>query len=212
MIDFAYTLEEHLSIAQALGARKKPKPTPTEIWESPHVAQVKARLKAHKRTKQNERCCYCQRNIHGEFNMVLDIEHVLPKSIFSHCIFDLPNLAVSCRKCNMKIKRSRRDFLKQDLSLLPKIEKSRLFQKEHYKFAHPNLVPVYEHLWIQSVLDGPSTIFRYRILTEMGQYTYEFFQLQEFETESMNRAQGLPLAQNESLHEQIQALEWEIYD
>ncbi|TRZ58741.1 HNH endonuclease [Pseudomonas alloputida] len=211
MTSFTYTLEEHLDIARALGVRESPKPAPTEIWNSPHVEQVKARFKNHKRAEQGERCCYCQRNILGEFSMVLDIEHVLPKSIFNHCIFDLPNLAVSCRKCNMKFKRARVDFLKQDLSRLPKMEKSQLFKKEHYKFAHPNLDSVYDHLRIQSVLDGPETIFRYRILTEVGRYTYEFFQLKEFETESMNRAQGLPPPRSESLHDQIKAIEREIY-
>ncbi|MBI3907204.1 MAG: hypothetical protein HY309_17395 [Pseudomonas fluorescens] len=47
---------------------------------------------------------------------------------------------------------------------------------------------------------------------ERLQYTYDFFRLEEFVTESMDRAQGLPPPKNESLHEQIKALEREIYD
>lgn len=212
MTSFAYTLEEHLKIKQALGNTNIPKPTPKQIWESEHVTDIKARFKAHKRTEQEEQCCYCQRSIHGEFNMVLDIEHVLPKSIFTHCIFDLPNLAVSCRRCNMKIKGQRIDFLNADLRLLPKIEKSQLFKKEHYKFAHPNLVDVYKDLCVLSAQCGPKKIFSYKILTKVGKYTYEFFRLQELETESMNSAQGLLLPRDESLYEAIRDLERAIYN
>lgn len=212
MTSFAYTLDEYLDIVRALGFRDIPRPTPTEIWESPYVVNVKARFKAHKRIEQNNQCCYCQRNMHGEFNMVLDIEHILPKSVFPHCIFDLLNLAVSCRKCNFKIKRARVDFLNRDLSLIPKIDKGLLFKQEHYKFAHPNLVRVYDHLRVQSIQSGPSIVFSYKIITDLGNYTYEFFQLQEFETESISLAQGLPPPRNEGIYEFIKSLEREIYD
>lgn len=212
MTTFAYTVQEYLSIVQALNIGKMPRPTPTTIWSSPHVENVKARLKAHKRGEQLERCCYCQRSTFGEFKMVLDIEHILPKNKFSHCIFDLSNLAVSCKKCNMKIKGERLDFLNGELSELLKMEKRQLFKKERYKFAHPNLLSVYEHLSIYNTLDGPATILYYRIFTEVGLYTYDFFRLEEFVTESMDRAQGLPPPKSESLHEQIRALEREIYD
>lgn len=211
MTKFAYSVQEYLSIVRALNIGKFPRPTPTKIWSSPHVKQVKARLKAHKRLEQRERCCYCQRSTLGEFKMVLDIEHILPKSKFSHCIFDLPNLAVSCKKCNMKIKGERLDFLNGEVSELLRIDKSHLFKKERYKFAHPNLLSVYEHLSIYSSLDGPATILHYRIFTEVGKYTYDFFRLEEFVTESMDRVQGLPPPSNDSLHEQIKALEREVY-
>jgi hypothetical protein len=144
--------------------------------------------------------------------MVLDIEHILPKSVFSHCIFDLPNLAVSCKKCNMKIKGERLDFLNGEVSELLKVEKSQLFHKELYKFAHPNLASVYEHLSIHNELKGPVTFSYYNVFTEVGRYTYDFFRLEEFVTESLERAQGLPPPENESLHEQIKALEREIYN
>lgn len=212
MTAFAYTVLEYLSIVRALSIGKMPRPTPTKIWSSSHVKQVKARLKAHKRGEQGERCCYCQRSTFGEFKMVLDIEHILPKSEFSHCIFDLSNLAVSCKKCNMKIKGERLDFLNGEVSELLEMEKSQLFQKERYKFAHPNLLSVYKHLSIYKILDGPGTILHYRIFTEVGQYTYDFFRLEEFVTESIDRAQGLPPPTNESLYEQIKALERDIYD
>jgi uncharacterized protein (TIGR02646 family) len=212
MTAFAYSVQEYLSIVRALSIGKSPRPTPTKIWSSSHVKQVKARLKAHKRLEQGERCCYCQRSTLGEFKMVLDIEHILPKSTFSHCIFDLSNLAVSCKKCNMKIKGERLDFLNGEVPELLKMDKSQLFKKELYKFAHPNLLSVYEHLSIYKSLDGPVTILHYRILTEIGQYTYDFFRLEEFVTESMDRVQGLPPPSDDSLHEQIKALEREVYD
>jgi uncharacterized protein (TIGR02646 family) len=212
MTRFAYTWEEFQDILLAYGPRTAPRWTPAQVWNSPYVKDVKSRFKAHKRSEQNEQCCYCQRSTHAEYSMVLDIEHILPKNVFTHCIFDLPNLAVSCKKCNMKIKGQRVDFFNSDILKFPKIDKDQLFKHKHYRFAHPNLVRCFDHLWIQFVQNGPDRIFRYRILTEIGKYTYDFFQLREFETESMNIAQGLPPVKNEVLYECIKVLEREVYD
>lgn len=212
MSTFTYTLDEHLSIARALLVGRKPRPSAKHVWESPHVALIKQRLKAHKRREQSERCCYCQRSIFGEFNMVLDIEHVLPKSRFSHCIFDLPNLAVACAKCNRKVKRARLDFFDPALLGIPRMQKSRLFDPSHYRIAHPNLTDAYRHLSINVHLVGRSTLIHYDLITPMGQFMYDFFELHEFESESISLAQGIPAPVSEDLHEQIRAIEREIYD
>ncbi|MBV4507515.1 hypothetical protein HU751_022025 [Pseudomonas sp. BW13M1] len=211
MTTFAYTIDEHLSIARALQVGTRPRPSAREIWESAHVAPIKQRLKAHKRREQGERCCYCQRPIGGEYNMVLDIEHVLPKSQFNHCIFDLPNLAVACAKCNRKVKRARLDFIDPALLRIPRMHKSLLFNPDYYRIAHPNLTDAYKHLTINVHLVGRSTLFHYDLLTPMGKYMYDFFELHEFESESISHAQGIPAPVNEDLHEQIKALEREIY-
>lgn len=209
---FAYSVREYLCIVRALKIGSARRPLPVEVWGSPYVKEVKDRFKAHKRIEQKERCCYCQRSIRGECKMVLDIEHILPKSIFSHCIFDLPNLAVSCRRCNMDVKRASVKFLNGDPLHLTSIDKAELFKPDLYKFAHPNLVSVYKHIQIRQHLIGAHTILFYKVFSPVGEYTYDFFKLKDFETDSLDTAQGLTVPQDDDLYEYVRALEREIYN
>ncbi len=83
------------------------------IWENELLSDLKSKVKEYYREKLNEQCCYCRKNTHGEFKMVLDIEHILPKSKFRHFMFHTYNLSVSCKRCNMNIKREDFSFCKR---------------------------------------------------------------------------------------------------
>lgn len=76
-------------------------------WENSCVADLRRRLKLHCLALTDEHCCYCQRNLRAEFQMVIDVEHVLPKSVYKELTFELVNLSASCKRCNMQIKKSR---------------------------------------------------------------------------------------------------------
>ena len=64
-----------------------------KIWDQKILDPVKKKMKGFMRTLLEERCCYCCKNIVGEFNMVLDIEHVLPKAHFKHFEFAISMIA-----------------------------------------------------------------------------------------------------------------------
>ena len=80
-------------------------------WNDKNVSDLKTKIKESLKTRQSYCCCYCLRNFYGEFNLVIDIEHILPKHKYVNRMFELDNLAASCKRCNMKMKGRRIDFL-----------------------------------------------------------------------------------------------------
>jgi hypothetical protein len=69
-----------------------------DIWANPKLDLLKRKIKDYYREKLNDRCCYCRKNTVGEFNMVLDIEHVLPKGKFEKFMFNPQNMSMSCKR------------------------------------------------------------------------------------------------------------------
>lgn len=179
MLDF--DVNDLLSIETAITEGGK-------IWENDCLKVVKGKIKQFYRDKLGEQCCYCRKNTHGEFKMVLDIEHVLPKSRFRHLMFTLYNLSVSCKRCNMNIKNEDISFF-TDLTAVNENPEN----PDLYKFIHPNFDPYFSHLelFTQSVND--KTLIKYRIVADSkkGNFTYEYFKLSELEVDSINKAQGL---------------------
>ncbi|MFL7032423.1 HNH endonuclease [Vibrio lentus] len=158
-------------------------------WKDKKLDTVKRKIKDHKRIYTYDLCCYCQRDTTEEFNMVLDIEHIIPKSARVKHMFTMKNLSVSCKKCNMKIKNEDLSFLVDDVVNLP----SNIFKSRYYKFIHPNLDKVFRHLERNCVQQGRVRLVKYHFPnnSDKGKYTYEYFKLKEFEIEKANQAQGL---------------------
>jgi len=163
-------------------ALREPKP-----WDAKYLEGLKRRIYEHHRKRQHSLCCYCQRDQYGEFKFVIDIEHILPKEKFRSHMFELWNLSVSCKRCNMQIKGQRVDFLRDAsfTSLLKDDPKA-------YKFIHPNLDPLHLHLIRQSVQSGQRRIVKYVIAkgSNKGRYTYKYFRLNELEIDSFDAAQN----------------------
>lgn len=163
-------------------------------------------------------CCYCRRSLRGEFKMVIDIEHILPCSIFRELAFDLDNLSLACKRCNMAIKKDRLDFLTGRLFKLGEYLK----QKEHleryingcrsfkdiysfhrllqhspnYKFIHPIIDKYSEHLTRISFEINDQSLVMYTPITPKGSYTKKFFELNEFEVKDFNNIQNIPDKEN----------------
>lgn len=151
------------------------------------IKKVKDKIKDFSIAKTNERCCYCGRNIRGEFRMVLDIEHILPKSLYLRYMFTMKNLSVSCKRCNMNIKKNRVDFLEDSISFTRKA-----FKSKYYKFIHPNLDNFDAHLFLAGVQLGRNIIIKYHVVedSEKGQFTYDYFKLDALEKNSFDQGQG----------------------
>lgn len=163
-------------------------------------------------------CCYCRRSFKGEFKMVIDIEHILPCSIFRELAFDLDNLSLACKRCNMAIKKDSLDFLTGRLLKLGEY----LEQKEHleryikgcrsfeniysfhrllkhspnYKFIHPIIDQYSEHLTRISFEINDQSLVIYNPITPKGLYTKNFFKLNEFEVKDFNHIQDIPDEEN----------------
>lgn len=62
---------------------------------------IKVNITTHLRTQQDNKCCYCKYPLGFDIKQV-DIEHIIPKSLYSKFTFTSLNLALSCPACNTK--------------------------------------------------------------------------------------------------------------
>ena len=190
-------------------------------WDDPLLSLFKNKIKEEFLTEIKQ-CCYCARSFHGEFKFVIDIEHILPKSLFRKQMLDVANLSIACKRCNMMIKKDRIDFLDGLLSDVAdffknnKSENDRenflkdlgdmifkdsclIFSKsEYYKFIHPNLDEYYSHLDIEEIRKKGNIFKKYYPEDSKGLYTYEYFKLKELEQGDLNSFQGIEFQANNS--------------
>lgn len=171
---FEFSAAEQAAIATAMATAKP--------WDQAEVADIRKRIKRFHLALNEHVCCYCQRDLQGEFKMVIDVEHVLPTSKFKPQTFEIWNLSASCKRCNMHIKKADVAFLEEAGSLL---------DSARYKLAHPNFDDAEEHLVRLVQQAGRTRIVKYMIKTAAkGQYSYDYFRLLELETNSYDEAQG----------------------
>jgi hypothetical protein len=178
-----YNNEELIIIAQA-------KNEGGNIWENSILGAIKRRIKQHYRNGNFEQCCYCKRDLQDEFNMVIDIEHILPKAniIFSEYMFDIENLNISCKRCNMNIKKNRIDFIVNLHTIKPNYKVS-----EKYHFIHPNFDNYFDHIDYESTIRNNKKLIKYTSKSEKGKYTYLYFHLNRIEIDTLSRAQGVDI-------------------
>lgn len=158
-------------------------------WDNAEAEPIKVKFKKYLLTKTSNCCCYCRRSMHMWHLMTIDIEHVLPKGNekYSQFTFEIKNLSVSCKRCNMGIKRSDTSFY------LGAPEEAGSFKSEHYTFIHPNLDMADDHLRFLSFQFNNKLMIKYQVVNESvkGSATYEYFELQKLELNSFDEAQGL---------------------
>jgi len=171
---FEFSVAEQTAITAAMATAKP--------WDHADVSGIRARIKDFHLALNEHVCCYCQRDLTGEFAMVIDVEHVLPSSKFKALIFKIWNLSASCKRCNLKIKQADVGFLEAF---------GCLNDSARYKLAHPNFDDVEEHLVRLMQQAGRTRIIKYMVkTTTKGQYTFDYFRLKELETNSYDEAQG----------------------
>ena len=160
-----------------------------DIWADKTLDTIKGRIKDHYLAKTDEQCCYCRKNFTGEFRFVIDIEHVLPKSQYPDLIFELINLSVSCKRCNMNIKREDTTFLIDPVGVV-----NRIRDAAQYLFSHPNLDDYFQHMSYLTQSVNSKKSIKYLPLTNKGNFTYTFFRLNQLEINTLNVAQGIAVA------------------
>ena len=176
---FSFTEEEAALIAAALTT---PKP-----WEEKSTKSIRDRIHSFHKKLTDEMCCYCQANMHGQFKLVIDPEHVLPSSIYKELTYTVWNLSVACKRCNMMIKKARTDFINHSHT-----DKK---HSNHYLFIHPNFDNFEDHLEITTAQKGKRRLVKYIIYSETkGRYTFNYFKLNELEINNFDRSQGIKTA------------------
>lgn len=157
-------------------------------WDDAALANVRRKIKEHFLEVMLHMCAYCQRPLNGEFQMVIDVEHILPKHIFYDLMFEPENLTVACKRCNLGIKKGKWNFV------------GRLDEGEvraewrtgaTYEIAHPNYDDVFEHLELLILQRGSRRVMAYKTYTNKGDATFNFFELKRLEIEQFDRSQGI---------------------
>ena len=157
-----------------------------QIWKNTCLDRLKQKIKDDFILNDTSQCCYCARLFRGEFRMVIDIEHILPQSIFSTERFTITNLNVACKRCNMEIKKADTSFVVS----IPNMGVN-YYQSQHYKIIHPNLDIYTNHIVLKTVRNGDAIFIKYvKKDNQKGKYTYDYFRLYELELDTINRAQG----------------------
>jgi hypothetical protein len=156
-------------------------------WDAKEAAALKKKIKDHFLANPVPCCCYCRLSMSPWHKITIDTEHVLPKQQFSRYTFDVRNLNISCKRCNMEIKGTDITFY------VGLADEANPFRSELYLFVHPNLDKLDDHLQIISVQIGAKLLISYFPQTPKGQFTFEYFELNEIQTNSFNSGQGVTL-------------------
>lgn len=151
------------------------------------LAAVKVKIRDYHLQRHGQSCCYCRRSLEGEFNFVIDREHVLPKSSPAYRLlsYTIWNLGAACKRCNMQYKGVKIDFV-----VSPNLAAE--FENEaNYRFVHPNFDLYEEHLDRCAVEKGTTRIVKYTIAegSAKGAYTYDYFNLRGLEIGSFDALQ-----------------------
>lgn len=109
---------------------------------------IKANIKQDLRPKQNNKCCYCKKELGYDIKEV-DIEHIVPKCKYERFTFEPLNLALSCPACNTK---------KGHIDILVKSFKRYTKTSRNYLIVHAHLDNYNEHIVIHNncVFEGIS--------------------------------------------------------
>ena len=118
--------------------------------------------------------------------MVIDIEHILPKSKYNEFMFELENLNISCKRCNMNIKKEKHDFVVNVSTI-----KNDFKTSSQYHFIHPNFDKFEDHIDHHRIVFNKKKLTKYVPKTDKGEYAYKYFYLDRLEINTINRAQGI---------------------
>lgn len=153
------------------------------------LARAKNKIRAFHLQRHNGRCCYCRLSLHGGGRFMQDREHVLPKSKphYKPFSFSTWNLGVSCKRCNMEIKRA------DDKFVVDKTNVAHYELSDNYNIVHPNFDLYEDHLCRFEMGAGPKSlvIFSVKPGSDKGAAMRDYFRLGELEVDSFDQVQGL---------------------
>ncbi|WP_052107353.1 HNH endonuclease [Pseudomonas chlororaphis] len=188
--DFSLSDEEKDAIAHAL--------TLDDSWKLEQAAmepvrdvlkKLRDRIKAFHMERQNNLCCYCRSNLYGGGLFTIDREHIIPKSHCKPLTYEISNLSVACKRCNMEIKKDKTTLFHNPATIKDTHE-----NKDSYKIIHPNFEVYEEFITRVQIQLGADVLVKFNKNKEdaKADFTFDFFKLNELELNSFDNAQGLP--------------------
>lgn len=186
---FALNDDETTVVTEALKASKPWDWKPACPVKKASLKSAKDKILAFHLQRHNHTCCYCKTGLKAAGPFMTDREHVLPKSkaqfkAFSYAIW---NLGVACKRCNMQFKGAADGFV------VSKVDQVAFQTSENYRFIHPNYDRWGDHLtrFDAGMDEKKLVVFFNPTDSEKGQYTKEFFKLEQLSLNSFDEGQGL---------------------
>lgn len=163
-------------------------------WDCNSFKTAKKLIKDSLKKEFDTRCSYCLRKFSDDEDIIIHIEHVLPKDVYKKYTFEPRNLTLSCPRCNTgSQKGTRTDFINTPL-VGESYDESIDFSLSNYKFIHPKLEKN-SNFYILVALDIDGDVFRrYKIINYHSKlrYTFKFFNLKKIEVGSLDSCMGIP--------------------
>lgn len=143
------------------------------VWgsDAEEMKSLRAKIKKHLLQKQDYTCCYCLQRRYDAHGATWDIDHVAPKSRNPHFLFEINNLALSCKECN--ISKSENETLKHNRKTYPS-------NGAPFKIIHPHYDDYKEHIEIVKL--GATVLYRAKNKGK-GRVTYSMCNLIRFDYE-----------------------------
>lgn len=124
-------------------------------WGKLIFNDIKQNIIQHLRAEQDNKCCYCKRNLGFDIRDV-EIEHIIPKSTHSKFAFHGKNMALSCPACNTI--KNVKPVLKKSVTNYPKTGKAFKIIHAHYD-SYPEHIHIYdESVYAARTSKGSETI------------------------------------------------------
>jgi len=111
-------------------------------WKDEDLEQVRSEIRNFYRREQRGSCVYCRGEISLRGAMNASVEHIAPKSLYVHFMFEPKNLCVICADCNEY--KSNREVIEDLVSGNP----ARKYPTEsaRYRIVHPHIDEYNEHI------------------------------------------------------------------
>lgn len=112
------------------------------------LTSLRLNLRKHYLKEQQKRCCYCKMLKQESHGMTWDVEHIVPKAVFPHFLFEPLNLSLSCKECN-DYKKDKNVFIKDKYEYINYPVKNK-----SYAIIHPHLDVYSQHMDIKITPNG----------------------------------------------------------
>lgn len=192
-IDFANYHCTYPNITKTGKQRSYPCKCEDKPWNCKAFKKEKERIKDELKEEFRLKCSYCLRAFSSDEDIIIHIEHVLPKDLYKKYTFEPRNLALSCPRCNTgSQKGTRTDFI-NSLLVGNSYNENVDFALENYKFIHPKLEKN-SNFYTLIDLDIDGDVFRrYKMIKKHPKlcYTFRFFNLKKVQVGNLNSCMGL---------------------
>ncbi len=148
------------------------------------LVSVKNKIKAFHLERVSDSCCYCSRSL-KDASIETDREHIVPKGEKKSLTYNIFNLSVACKRCNMTYKNTKTDHITN----LDSIE-ANLKDPGSYLIPHPNIDTYSDHLKRVALKVDTHELTAYGRKTDKGRYLFDFVQLQMLCVDTLDVAQG----------------------